>query len=175
VTIIPTQNPDILTLFHRGEIDGAWVPEPWGARLVKEAGGTIILDERDLWPDRRFVTANIIVSTKFLNQHPFLVKQLLRTHVQLTQWINAHTSEAKSIANSEIRRLTGKALSAEVLENAWMRLDCTYDPIKTSLFSSADRAYALGFLGNTKPDLSGIFDLQLLNEVLSESQLQPIR
>jgi NitT/TauT family transport system substrate-binding protein len=175
VTIIPTQNPDILTLFHRGEIDGAWVPEPWGARLVQEAGGTIILDERDLWPDRRFVTANIIVRNNFLLEHPLLVKQFLRTHVQLTQWINAHPQDARSIANAEIQRLTGKALSAEVLENAWMRLDCTYDPIKTSLFSSADRAYALGFLGNTKPDLSGIFDLHLLNEVLSESQLQPIQ
>jgi len=175
VTIIPTQNPDILTLFHKGEIDGAWVPEPWGARLVKEAGGTIILDEKDLWPDRRFVTANIIVSTKFLNQHPFLVKQFLLTHVQLTQWINAHPSEAKSIANAEIRRLTGKALSAEVLENAWLRFDCTYDPIPASLFVSADRAFVLGYLGDTKPDLSGIFDLRLLNEVLTELNLPPVQ
>ena len=175
VTIIPTQNPDILTLFHREEIDGAWVPEPWGARLVQEAGGTIILDERDLWPDRRFVTANIIVGNKFLHEHPLLVKQFLKTHVRLTQWINANPHEARSVANAEIQRLTGKALQAEILESAWARLDCTYDPVKTSLFRSADRAYALGFLGQIKPDLSGIFDLRLLNEVLSESHLPSIQ
>ncbi len=37
--VIPTANPDILTLFLKKEIDAAWVPEPWGARLVREAGG----------------------------------------------------------------------------------------------------------------------------------------
>ncbi len=46
VQVIPTANPDILTLFLKGEIDAAWVPEPWGARLVHEAGGVIVLDER---------------------------------------------------------------------------------------------------------------------------------
>jgi len=27
--VIPVANPDILTLFQKKEIDGAWVPEPW--------------------------------------------------------------------------------------------------------------------------------------------------
>jgi NitT/TauT family transport system substrate-binding protein len=174
VTVVPAQNPDILMLFQRKEIDGAWVPEPWGARLVQEAGGTIVLDERDLWPDKRFVTANIVVRKNFLDEHPFLVKQFLKTHVQLTQWIVANSQDARSILNSEIQRITGKALPAEVLNTAWTRMDCTYDPIKVSLFTSADRAYELGFLGNAKPDLSGIFDLRLLNEVLSESHLPAI-
>ena len=175
VTIIPTQNPDILTLFHKGEIDGAWVPEPWGARLVKETGAKILLDERDLWPDRRFVTANIIVSTKFLKEYPSLVQQMLRAHVQLTGWIVAHPAEARTIANAEIKRLTGKALSGEVLADAWQRFDCTYDPIRSSLYSSADRAFALGYLGKTKPDLSEIYDLRLLNEILAESSIAPVR
>src|SRR5919198_1184278 len=52
---------DILTLFLRKQIDGAWVPEPWGAILHKDAKGIIFLDERSLWRDGKFVTANIIV------------------------------------------------------------------------------------------------------------------
>ena len=50
VQVIPTSNPDQVTLFLRGQIDAAWAPEPWAARLVHEAGGQIMLDERDLWP-----------------------------------------------------------------------------------------------------------------------------
>ena len=174
VTVIPTQNPDILALFQRKEIDGAWVPEPWGARLVQEANGKVVLDERDLWPEKRFVTATIVVRKKFLDEHPLLVRQFLSAHVRLTQWMKANAQEAQSIMNSEIQRLTGKALPAEVLSAAWTRMDCTYDPLKASLLTSADRAYALGFLGNAKPDLSGIFDLHPLNEILAESHLPPI-
>ena len=53
VTIVPVANADILTLFLKKEIDGAWVPEPWATRLVNEANGKIFVDERDLWPPER--------------------------------------------------------------------------------------------------------------------------
>jgi NitT/TauT family transport system substrate-binding protein len=176
VTIVPAQNPDILTLFLKKEIDAAWVPEPWGARLVKEGGGKILLDERDLWqPDRKFTTACVIVSPKFLRAHPDLVRRWLTAHVELTQWINANPADAKRIANAEIKRLTSKALPNDELDDAWSRLDVTYDPLSASLFSSADRAFALGFLGKTKLDLSGIYDLSLLNQVLAEKKLSSVK
>jgi NitT/TauT family transport system substrate-binding protein len=175
VQILPTQNPDILTLFIKKEIDAAWVPEPWGARLVQEAGGVILVDERSLWPDGQFVTANIIVNKKFLDAHPDIVKKWLGAHVDLTRWINDHPDQAKKIANDEIKRLTGKALAAKVLDDAWQRLTVTYDPISSSLFASADRAFQLGFLGKEKPDLSGIYDLTLLNQVLAEKSLEAIK
>lgn len=172
VQILPTQNPDILTLFMKKEIDAAWVPEPWGARLVQEAGGVILLDERTLWPNGQFVTSNIIVAKKFLDSHPDVVKKWLVAHVDLTRWINDHPDEAKQTANGEIKRLTGKALSIKVLDEAWQRLQVTYDPVSSSLFTSADRAFQLGFLGKDKPDLSGIYDLTLLDQVLAEKGLE---
>ena len=176
VTIVPTANPDILTLFLKKEIDAAWVPEPWGARLVKEGNGKILLDERDLWqPDRKFMTACVIVSPKFMHEHPDLVRRWLTAHVELTQWINANSAEAKRIANNEIKRLTGKALPADELDDAWSRFDVTYDPLSASLFVSADRAFALGYLGKDKPDLSGIYDLDLLNQVLAEKKLPTVK
>src|SRR5215207_7794739 len=50
VTIVPVTPADILTLMLKKDIDGAWVPEPWATRLVKEANGRIFVDERELWP-----------------------------------------------------------------------------------------------------------------------------
>ena len=73
VQIVPTDNATILTLFQEGRVDGAWVPEPWATRLVVEGNGQIFLDERSLWPGGKFVTTDVIVSTKFLTQHADLV------------------------------------------------------------------------------------------------------
>lgn len=173
--VIPVANPDILTLFRKKEIDGAWVPEPWGARLVREANGRIFLDERDVWPEGKFTTACIIVSTKFLKDHPDIVKNFLTAHVELTQRINANPTAAKQTLNTEIERLTGAALSKEVLDDAWSRQTVTYDPISSSLFSSAEAAFKLGFLGDTAPQLDNIYDLSILNTVLKEKGLPTVK
>src|SRR5437667_10699866 len=70
VQIIPTDNPNILTLFKQGKIDGAWVPEPWATRLVTEGNGKVFVDERTLWSDGKFVTTNVVVRKAFLDAHP---------------------------------------------------------------------------------------------------------
>ena len=175
VQVIPISNPDQLTLFLKGQIDAAWAPEPWAARLVHEGGGRIFLDERDLWPDHQFVITNIIVSPKFLKEHPDVVKNFLRTHVELTAWINKNPAQAKQIMNQQLQKETGKALPAEVLDEAFSRMQVTYDPIHSSLLKSTQQAFDEGFLGRTQPDLSGLYDLKLLNEVLSEKKARPVQ
>lgn len=170
VQVIPVDNPQIFDLFRQGRIDGAWVPEPWATRLLVEGGGQLFLDERDLWPDGEFVTAHVIVSTPFLQAHPDLVKAWLQAHVAITQWANDNPDQAKALVNAEIARLTGKALPTEVIDGAWSRLRLTYDPVAASLLTSAEHAYTAGFLKEL-PDLQGIYDLRLLNDVLQDQDL----
>src|SRR5918911_1772366 len=43
VAVVPVANSEILTLFLKKQLDGAWVPEPWATRLVKEGNGRIFL------------------------------------------------------------------------------------------------------------------------------------
>lgn len=173
--VIPVANPDILTLFRKKEIDAAWVPEPWGARLVREAGGKIFLDERELWQGGQFVTTHVIISTKFLKEHPDIVKKFLAAHVDLTLRINADPENSKQTLNKEIERLTSAALPKEILDDAWSRQTITYDPIRASLLGSAEAAFKLGFLSDTMPNLDNIYDLKLLNEVLTEKDLSAIK
>ncbi len=175
VQVIPISNADQLTLFLKGQIDAAWAPEPWAARLVHEGGGRIFLDERDLWPDRQFVITNIIVNPKFLKEHPDVVKNFLRAHVELTEWINKNAAQARQILNQQLQKETGKPLAPEVLDDAFSRLQVTYDPIRASLLKSTQQAFDEGFLGRTKPDLSGLYDLTLLNEVLREKNARPVQ
>jgi len=112
---LPT--PDQLTLFLKGEIDAAWAPEPWVSRLIEEANARLFLDERDLWPNRQFVTAHLIVRSSFRREHPDVVKNWLRAHIELTDWINAKPMEAKQIVNQQIQKDTGKALPRKCSTN----------------------------------------------------------
>jgi len=175
VMVMPMANPDQLTLFQKKELDAAWAPEPWATRLIKEGNGRLFLDERDLWPKGQFVTAHIIVSTKFLHEHPDVVKNFIRAHVELTEWINGHLPEAKRKLNDQIQKETGKALSPALLDEAFGRLQVTYDPLRSSLLNSAHSAFEAGFLGKTMPDLSNLYDLSLLNQVLAEKKLKAVQ
>src|SRR6476620_2341845 len=174
VTVVPIANADTLTLFLKKQLDGAWVPEPWGARLVKEGGGKILLDERDLWPQGKFVTNNLVVRTDYLQNNPDVIKKLLAANVNETLWINSHKEQAAKLLNDGIKKITGKAIPADVLNASLSRIDFTYDPLKLQLLQSANNAFDVGYLGKQRPDLSGIFDTKLLDEVLKEKGLQPL-
>src|SRR5918995_240277 len=177
VTVVPVTPADILTLMLKKEIDGAWVPEPWATRLIKEANGRIFVDERDLWPpDGKFVTANIIARTDYLNQNPDVIKKLIDVHVNETQWINNNKEQAIKEFNAQLKKLTGQELPEDVLTESLTRLEFTYDPIKESLFKSANDAYDLGFLakGKARPNLDGIYDLTALDQVLNERGLPSV-
>ena len=138
-------------------------------------GGRIFLDERDLWPNRQFAITNLIVSPKFLKEHRDVVKEFLRTHVQLTEWINKNPAQAKQILNQQLQKDTGRPLAQEVLDDAFSRMQVTYDPIRSSLLKSTQQAFDEGFLGRTQPNLSGLYDLTLLNEVLREEKVSPVQ
>ncbi len=168
VQVLPMANPDQLTLFLKKELDAAWAPEPWATRLIREGNGRLFLDERELWPQGQFITCHLIASTKFLHDNPELVKKWIRAHVELTDWINGHLPEAKKALNQQIQAETSKALPQAELDEAFGRLQVTYDPLRPSLLTAAKSAFDAGFLGRQMPDLSRLYDLTLLNQVLAE-------
>ena len=171
VTVVPVTPADILTLMLKKEIDGAWVPEPWATRLVKEANGILFVDERGLWPpDGRFVTANIIARTDYLNENPDIVKQFLQAHINKTIWLNENKDqEAITAFNGALKKITGKTIPDDEIRDALTRLEFTFDPVEESLFKIADNAYELGYLdnGGSRSDLSNIFDLTILNDIIA--------
>ncbi|MFE2881748.1 aliphatic sulfonate ABC transporter substrate-binding protein [Streptomyces graminifolii] len=163
VTVVRTDNKITPDAFKSGSIDGAWVPEPTASKLVAE-GGKTILDESTLWPDKKFVITNIIVSQKFLKAHPKVVEAVLKGSVAANKWINANPTEAKAAANKQLEADSGKALPANILDPAWSSIQFTNDPLAATLTTEADHAVKAGLL--EKPDLKGIYDLTLLNKVL---------
>ncbi|GGR42585.1 aliphatic sulfonate ABC transporter substrate-binding protein [Streptomyces netropsis] len=163
VSVVRTDNKVTPDAFKAGSVDGAWVPEPTASKLVAE-GGKVLLDESTLWPDKKFVITNVIVSQKFLDEHPDVVEAVLRGSVKTNAWITANPDKAKTSANAALKGLTGKELPAEVLDPAWRSIAVTDDPLASTLQAEADHAVKAGLL--EKPDLSGIYDLAPLNKVL---------
>lgn len=166
-SVLPQENAQTLETFRSGQIDGAWVPEPWATRLVQEGEGKVLVDERSLWPSGWFVTTHLIVRTEFLREHPDVVRKLLKGHVAANRFIHANQTEARSVVNQGIKKMTGKLLPREVIEVSWANLEFTNDPIAPSLVAAARHAEKVDLLEPV--NLDGIYDLTLLNEILRQS------
>ena len=167
VAVTPTENAQTLTLFQNGELDGGWLPEPWASRLVLDAGAHVLVDEKDLWDDGQFLTTHLIVRTDFLEEHPETVEALLRGEVAAIDWLDANPDEAKTLVNGEIEKIAGKPLSDAVLDRAFTNITFTTDPLAGTLNTLLEDGVTAGT--TTEADLNGIYDLSLLNKVLTEA------
>jgi len=166
VSITPQDNPDTLTAFQQGDIDGAWLPEPWATRLILEGEGQVLVDEADLWPEGEFVTTHLIVATEYLEEHPANVRALVEGLLEAIDVANGDAAEAQTITNDGIEADTTNRLADEIIAGAWENLSFTPDPIASSLEESKDDAVEVELLDDV--DLGGIYDLAILNQLLAE-------
>src|SRR6185312_7140570 len=58
--VLPTQNPDQLSLFQQKKVDAVWTVAPWVSRLDNEAGGRAPVEEPEI------ATATLIPSVTYL-------------------------------------------------------------------------------------------------------------
>jgi NitT/TauT family transport system substrate-binding protein len=162
--IFPAKPSDIVVLMSKGELDGAWVPEPWGARLVREVDSRIYLDERDLWPDGKFSSALIACRTDYIEANSDTVKNLLLAHVRMTEWINEDPGRAIAAFNSEMAELLGTTIDENDMRQSFSRMEFSYDMLEDTIVQSAHDANEIGLLARD-PDLSGMFDSSYLDAV----------
>jgi len=166
VTVLPQDNAQIVDAFKQKLIAGAWVPEPYATRLV-QAGGKVLVDERDLWPKRRFATTVLAVRTDFLRAHPETVKALLAGDLDAADFIAGNPDKAQKDVADLIARISGKGLKQSVIVAAWKQLEFTVDPVPSSVVQGAQHAFEVGVL-RKEPKLDGLVDLSLLNALLKE-------
>jgi NitT/TauT family transport system substrate-binding protein len=169
VAVLPQDNGQTLEGFRSGALDGGWVPEPWATRMVQEAGGRVLVDERDLWPNGDFVTTQLVVRTEFLKAEPQIVEALVRGHVDATAFIEKNPEAAQAAVSTALLRITGQQQDAGLIAAAWGKMRFTNDPVASSLRKSASDAQSLGFVNLGGANLSTLYDLGILNKVLRES------
>jgi NitT/TauT family transport system substrate-binding protein len=140
VQVVPTANPDQLSLFTSGKIDGVWTVEPWVSRLELEAKGKVYLEQKDS------ITTVLTATAKLLEQKRDVVKKFAAAHAELTEWINKNPEEAKKLANAELKELTKREMSTELMDKAWPRLHFTSEISREALDSFVAEAQSVGFL-----------------------------
>jgi NitT/TauT family transport system substrate-binding protein len=144
VTVHALDTATILTEMRRGALDGAWLPEPWATRVVREADAIRLIDERDLWPGRRFPTALVAVRGDFARGRPDVAKRMtdaIGDEVDRALGLPGETCEE---ARVELGRLVGKTLPASLVKEAWRWVDFTRDPYREALETMASDAAVLG-------------------------------
>ncbi len=157
VTVYNIPYPDIHTLFVKGEIDGAWVVEPWATILETELDGKRLFYEEDLWPDKQFASALIIGNTDYIRNNPETVSSFLQSHRNTVKWINENPIETRNVFNAFLKSYLGQSLSNEVVDTALSNLQITDDPLLDSIYLFAEQADSLGYLGRHGYDISEIF------------------
>jgi NitT/TauT family transport system substrate-binding protein len=157
VIVYNIPNPDIYTLFVKGDIDGAWIPEPWATILVTELNGKRLFHEEDLWPNQEFASVLLIANADFVEKNPESITNLLKSHHETATWINQNPIETRIVFNNFLNSHLGQSLSDDIVDVALSNIVITADPLPDSVYSFAEKANALGYLGRNGYDLSGIF------------------
>ena len=162
--VLPVANTEQLQLLAQGKIDAAWAPEPWGSRLIVEAGGKLIGEEKDNWPDKQFTLTLVVTTPTFLKEHPDVVAKVLKVHTQWTKRLSDDPQKYQSQLSDALAALTGKKLPPGVIEQALPRVKFTDEPLPDTLTTMATWAYVLHVI-NQPPRLDGLVDTTILKQV----------
>jgi NitT/TauT family transport system substrate-binding protein len=149
--VVPTSNPDQLSLFQSKQLDAVWTVEPWVSRLESEAGGKVLVEEKDA------ITTILVSSAGFLEKNRDLAKRFVAAHRELTDWIQKNPDEAQRMAREELQASFRLDMSPELVARAWSRMVITPDTSREAFQSFVTSAQKVGFLRDT-PDLSGLIE-----------------
>ena len=151
VLVLPTANPDQLNLFKDQQVDAVWTVEPWVSRLEREANAKVFVDQRET------VTTVLVASAKFLREHRDLARKFVAAHAELTEWIQKNPAEAQKILREELTAETTRLIPAELIAQAWQRLDFTTKIAEPALSKFVKDAQAAGFMRGA-PDLGRLIE-----------------
>jgi len=149
--VVPTSNPDQLSLFQSKQLDAVWTVEPWVSRLESESGGKILVEEKEA------ITTILVSSAGFLAKNRDLAKRFVAAHRELTDWIRKNPDEAQRLARDELQASFRLDMSPELVARAWSRMVITSDTTREAFQSFVTSAQQVGFLRDT-PDLSGLIE-----------------
>jgi NitT/TauT family transport system substrate-binding protein len=149
--VLPTQNPDQISLFQQKKVDAVWTVEPWVSRLEMEASGKVLVEETDA------VTTVLVSSAKLLATNRDLAKKFVEAHKALTDWIAKNPEEAQKLVVAELKEETRGQISSELIAHAWKRILLTNEVRREAVERFVANAKAAGFLRDA-PDLSRLID-----------------
>jgi NitT/TauT family transport system substrate-binding protein len=171
---IQRMNPAMQVMaIKMGKLDASFNPEHWPA-MAEECGFKMLLTSRDVWPGMQ--GSVLVVKEGLINDHPEVVRKLVKITRKATAWINQNPEEAAlavarqmqitggSILPPEVAEADGKMeITSEIMLRSMKRMEYATDIDPGIVRKMID--YAAG-QGNIKRsfNVDDILDLRFLNE-----------
>ncbi|HEC56974.1 MAG TPA: aliphatic sulfonate ABC transporter substrate-binding protein [Candidatus Syntrophoarchaeum butanivorans] len=76
-------------------VDGVFLPAPSPTIIEMEGAGERVVQSGDMWPDH--ACCCLLVSGELIREHPELVEQIIRIHINATEYIKEHPDEAAEV------------------------------------------------------------------------------
>ncbi|WP_276356467.1 ABC transporter substrate-binding protein [Cohnella caldifontis] len=169
VQMIAMAPADTLTAMKQNQVDAALLPEPWGTQIANEGIGEITVDWDRIPPnDGNYPLTIIVAGDGFMKNHRDLAKAVLLANEDAIAFIEENPDDAYALVSDELKELTGKGLEAALIKAALSHLSLTTDIDQDALKTMAQVAVDAGYVkevGSEGLDLSGLYDLSLLQEI----------
>lgn len=146
VRVIAVAGATVLAQMRSGDLDGAWLPEAWATRVVRELGAERFIDERALWAGGRFATAVLVARTDRATDPR--VKRLAAALEEEVGRALRDPAATRAEAYAELERTVGNPGQRADFDDAWKLVDFTSDPLRASVEELARRARRMEIIGS---------------------------
>ena len=94
--------PDMPSALAAGAIDAYFVGEPHAAKAELNGTGRVLYYAKDIWP--RFVSCVLVVRDELINEHPEIVRDLVRGIAESGEWAERNRLAAARVAAPYFRQ-----------------------------------------------------------------------
>jgi len=156
---------DSVTAVVTKRANGAFLPHPYPTIIEKQLNGSrIVVQSGEMEPNH--VCCVLVVSGKLIKEHPDIVEQIVKTHINATNYDNAHMDEAAQIFSNKT------SIDLETVKASFKEWDGRWisDPsvIENSTIDFSNTLYQMNYTQKqlTKDD---IFDTSFYDKAVNES------
>jgi len=142
VTIVGMTPGDAVTAISAKQVDAVFLPHPSPTIIEKEGNGRTIVQSGEMSPNHACCV--LLVSGKLIREHPDIVEQIVKTHINATEYNKAHVDEAAQIySNKTTENVDTIKTSLKEWDGKWIT-----DPaiIENSSVNYANVQYELGYI-----------------------------
>jgi NitT/TauT family transport system substrate-binding protein len=159
-----------LLAIKMGQLDAGFLPEQW-ATMAEGFGFNMLLTGQDIWPEMQ--GSVLVVKQELIDNHPEMVKELVKVTQKATDWLNKYPDEAAEIMARQLQASAGEVpsdapegvsaleITPETMQKSMGRLDYTTSLDPAEVQATIDYIATLGYIKSSF-NAAEILDLRFL-------------
>jgi NitT/TauT family transport system substrate-binding protein len=102
INFVELPPPDMPGALASKAIDAYFVGEPHAAKAELDGSGRVLYHAKDIWP--HFISCVLVVTEKLINEHPEVVRDLVRGIAESGEWAETHRLDAAKVVSPYFRQ-----------------------------------------------------------------------